>query len=89
MSPRWAGAQGSDAGTAGRYAGILDEAITNIDDVSRRDEKSTALRSLRKLTASGMILAPLTALKGQVKDPENSPPSNASQICEPDHRGRH
>jgi hypothetical protein len=37
----------------GDIAGILDEAITNIDDVSRRDERNPLIsRSLRKLTAA-------------------------------------
>jgi len=46
-------------------AGILDEAITNLDDVSRRDEKNPLIsRSLRKLTASANgFLTQLAALK--------------------------
>ena len=54
----------------GDIAGILDEAITNIDDVSRRDEKSPLLsRSLRKLTAaSSRYLTQLEALKTQTKN---------------------
>ena len=51
-------------------AGILDEAITNIDDVSRRDEKNPLIsRSLRKLTAAANgYLTKLAVLKNQAKD---------------------
>ena len=54
----------------GDIAGILDEAITNIDDVSRRDEKNPLIsRSLRKLTAAANgYLAQLAVLKNQAKD---------------------
>ena len=54
----------------GDIAGILDEAITNLDDVSRRDEKSPLLsRSLRKLTAaSSRYLTQLEVLKTQTKN---------------------
>ena len=45
--------KGTRAQLLGDIAGILDEAITNIDDVGRRDEKNPLLsRSLRKLTAA-------------------------------------
>lgn len=46
-------------------AGILDEAITNIDDVSRRDERNPLIsRSLRRLTtAVNGYLNQLNALK--------------------------
>ena len=56
----------------GDVAGILDEAITNIDDVSRRDEKSPLLsRSLRKLTAAtNGYLSQINALRTQTKDPD-------------------
>jgi hypothetical protein len=49
-------------------AGILDEAIMNIDDVSRRDEKNPMIpRSLRKLTtAANGYLAKLNAMKSGV-----------------------
>jgi hypothetical protein len=52
-------------------AGILDEAIMNIDDVSRRDEKNPMIpRSLRKLTtAANGYLAKLNAMKTGVTDP--------------------
>jgi len=51
-------------------AGILDEAITNIDDVSRRDEKNPMIsRSLRKLTSAvNGYLVQLNAMKAKVTD---------------------
>jgi len=53
-------------------AGILDEAVTNIDDASRRDEKNPLIsRSLRKLTtAANGYLNQLGALKGKITDPD-------------------
>jgi hypothetical protein len=56
----------------GDISGILDEAITNIDDVSRRDEKNPLIsRALRKLTASANGYATqLTTLRNQAKDPD-------------------
>lgn len=62
--------KGTRAELLGDIAGILDEAITNIDDVSRRDEKNPLLsRSLRKLTAStNGYLNQLNAMKKQAKD---------------------
>lgn len=53
-------------------AGILDEAITNIDDVSRRDEKNPLIpRALRKLSsAANGYLAQLNAMKSKITDPE-------------------
>ena len=64
--------KGSRAELLEDVAGILDEAITNIDDVSRRDEKSPLLsRSLRKLTAAtNGYLSQINALKTQSKDPD-------------------
>lgn len=52
--PEWGDLpKGSRAQLIGDIASILDEAITNIDDVSRRDEKNPMIpRSLRKLTAA-------------------------------------
>ncbi|MDX6559199.1 MAG: hypothetical protein QOF72_2248, partial [Blastocatellia bacterium] len=52
--PEWGDLpKGTHVELLGDIAGILDEAITNIDDVSRRDEKNPLIsRSLRKLTAS-------------------------------------
>src|SRR6266511_3536629 len=45
--------KGTRAELVGDIAGILDEAITNIDDVARRDEKNPLIsRSLRKLTTA-------------------------------------
>ncbi len=51
-------------------AGILDEAITNIDDVSRRDEKNPLLsRSLRKLnSATNGYLTQLNTIRNQTRD---------------------
>ncbi len=73
----------------GDIAGILDEAITNIDDVSRRDEKNPLIsRSLRKLTSSSQgYLTQLAALKNQAKDPDEVDAiervaDNANQIIE-------
>ena len=62
--------KGSRTELLGDIAGILDEAITNIDDVSRRDEKNPMIsRSLRKLTAAANgYLAKLAVLKNQAKD---------------------
>jgi hypothetical protein len=50
----------------------LDEAITNIDDVSRRDEKNPLIpRSLRRLTAAATnYVTQLTALSKQTKNDE-------------------
>jgi len=70
-------------------AGILDEAITNIDDVSRRDEKNPLIsRSLRKLTTSANgYLNQLAALRNKTKDPDEASAiehvaDNANQIIE-------
>src|SRR5881628_1530215 len=59
--------KGSRADLLSDIAGILDEAITNIDDVSRRDEKNPLIsRSLRKLTAATRgYVDQLYALKNQ------------------------
>jgi hypothetical protein len=64
--------KGTRAELLGDIAGILDEAITNIDDVSRRDEKNPLLsRSLRKLTsATNGYLTQLNPLRNQAKDPD-------------------
>jgi hypothetical protein len=81
--------KGTRAELLNDIAGILDEAITNIDDVSRRDEKNPLLsRSLRKLTtAANGYLNQLTAIKNQVKEPEEVAAlervaDNAKQIIE-------
>jgi len=71
--PDWGDApKGTRAELLGDIAGILDEAITNIDDVSRRDEKSPLIsRALRKLTASATNYATqLNAMIKQTKDGE-------------------
>lgn len=62
--------KGTRAELLSDVAGILDEAITNIDDVSRRDEKNPLIsRALRKLTAaSNKYLTQLNTLKNQTKD---------------------
>lgn len=64
--------KGTRAELFGDIAGILDEAITNIDDVGRRDEKNPMIsRSLRKLTnAANGYLAQLNALKSTITNPD-------------------
>ena len=81
--------KGTHTQLLGDIAGILDEAITNIDDVNRRDEKSPLIsRSLRKLTARAQgYLTQLAALKNQAKDPDEAAAidrvaDNANQIIE-------
>jgi hypothetical protein len=81
--------KGTRAELLGDIAGILDEAITNIDDVSRRDEKNPLIsRSLRKLTAAGKgYLNQLAALKSKTTDPDEIAAiervaDNANQIIE-------
>ncbi|HXT61994.1 MAG TPA: hypothetical protein VN696_03060 [Pyrinomonadaceae bacterium] len=69
--PDWGDApKGTRAELLGDIAGILDEAITNIDDVSRRDEKNPMIsRALRKLSAAATNYATqLTAMLKQSKD---------------------
>ena len=71
--PEWGDPpKGTRAQLLGDIAGILDEAITNIDDVGRRDEKNPLLsRSLRKLTAAtNGYLNQINTLKTQSKDPD-------------------
>jgi hypothetical protein len=71
--PDWGDApKGTRAQLIGDIAGILDEAITNIDDVSRRDEKNPLIaRSLRRLTAAATnYVTQLTALSKQTKNDE-------------------
>ena len=81
--------KGTHAQLLDDIAGILDEAITNIDDVSRRDEKNPLIsRSLRKLTAAANgYLNQLNALKSKVSDPDEAAAlervaDNANQIIE-------
>ena len=88
--PEWGEVpKGTRTELLGDIAGILDEAITNIDDVSRRDEKNPLIsRSLRKLTASANgYLTQLAALRNQTKDPDEVAAiervaDNANQIIE-------
>lgn len=62
--------KGSRAELLGDIASILDEAITNIDDVSQHDEKNPLIsRSLRKLTtATNGYVAQLNTLRQGTKD---------------------
>ena len=73
----------------GDIAGILDEAITNLDDVSHRDKRNPLIsRSLRKLTsAANGYLIQLATLKNQARDPDEVAAiervaDNANQIIE-------
>ncbi|MGI8732890.1 MAG: hypothetical protein ACR2LM_06265 [Pyrinomonadaceae bacterium] len=61
---------GSRAELVGDIAKILDEAITNIDDVSSRDEKNPLIaKSLRTLAAEATrIVGQLRPLEAQAKD---------------------
>src|SRR5712664_1867430 len=71
--PEWGDApKGTRTELLNDIAGILDEAITNIDDVSQRDQKNPLIsRSLRKLTSSANgYLTQLAALKAQARDPD-------------------
>lgn len=71
--PEWGDLpKGSRAQLLGDVASILDEAITNIDDVSRRDEKNPLIsRSLRKLTAAtNGYVTQVRSMAGQTKDAE-------------------
>jgi hypothetical protein len=81
--------KGTHTELLGDIAGILDEAITNIDDVSRRDEKNPLIsRSLRKLTASAQgYLKQLAVLRNQTTDADEAAAidrvvDNANQIIE-------
>jgi len=88
--PEWGDApKGTRAELLGDIAGILDEAITNIDDVSRRDEKNPLIsRALRRLTSSANgYLNQLAALKSKAKEPDEESAiehvaNNANQIIE-------
>lgn len=69
--PEWGDLpKGSRAQLLGDVASILDEAITNIDDVSRRDEKSPLIsRALRKLTAAtNGYVTQVRSMASQTKD---------------------
>ena len=81
--------KGTRAELLSDIAGILDAAIENIDDVSRRDEKNPLIsRSLRKLTAAtNGFLTKLAALKDQTKTADEIAAiervaDNANQIIE-------
>lgn len=81
--------KGTRAELLGDIAGILDEAISNIDDVVRRDEKNPLIsRSLRKLTAAANgYLNQLNALKSKITDTDEVAvlervADNANQIIE-------
>jgi len=71
--PEWGDPpKGTRTELLGDIAGILDEAITNIDNVSSRDAKNPLLsRALRKLsTAANGYLNQLNSLKTKVTDPD-------------------
>jgi hypothetical protein len=81
--------KGSRTDLLSDIAGILDEAITNIDNVSQRDAKNPLIsKSLRKLTsASKGYLNQLAALKNQAKDADELSAiervaNNANEIVE-------
>lgn len=64
--------KGSRAELIGDIARILEEAITNIDDVSYHDEKNPLLtKALRKLdTLAGVLVTQLVPIGEQAKTPE-------------------
>ena len=71
--PEWGDPpKGTRAQLLGDIAGILDAAISNIDDASNRDAKNPLLsRALRKLsTAANGYLSQLNSLKTKVTDPD-------------------
>jgi hypothetical protein len=81
--------KGSRAELLDDIAGILDEAITNIENVSQRDEKNPLIsRSLRKLaTAANGYLNQLAAFKDKTTNPDEVAAighvaDNANQIIE-------
>ena len=81
--------KGTRAQLLGDVAGILDEAITNIDDVSRRDERNPLVsRALRKLSAAATgYLNQASALRAKTTDPDEISAlerlaDNANQIIE-------
>jgi hypothetical protein len=80
---------GTRAQLLGDVAGILDEAITNIEDVSRRDPKNPLIsRALRKLTAAANgYLVQLQSLRGKSTDADeisaiDRAADNAGQIVQ-------
>lgn len=88
--PEWGDApKGTRAELIDDIAGILDEAITNIDDVARRDEKNPLIaRATRKLSAAATnYVSQLTALSKQTKNEDElsiieRALDNANQIIE-------
>src|SRR2546423_1188596 len=81
--------KGTRAELIGDIAGILDEAITNIDDVARRDEKNPLIsRATRKLSAAATnYVNQLTAISKQTKNDDEMSAieralDNANQIIE-------
>lgn len=85
-SERWGELpKGTRAELIGDIARILEEATTNIDDVSFHDEKNPLLsKALRKLdTAAEQIVAQMTPLGEQAKSPDEI--SNISQALENAH----
>jgi len=88
--PEWGEVpKGTRAELFSDIAGILDAAIENIDDVSRRDEKNPLIsRSLRKLTSAvNGFLTKLAALKDQTQNVDEIAAiervaDNANQIIE-------
>ena len=88
--PEWGDLpKGSRAALLSDIAAILDEAITNIDDVSQHDEKNPLIsRSLRKLTvATNGYVAQLNGLRQQTKKDDELAAieralENAAQILE-------
>ncbi|HXD29825.1 MAG TPA: hypothetical protein VN643_01830 [Pyrinomonadaceae bacterium] len=74
--------KGSRAQLIGDIARILEEAITNIDDVSYHDDKNPLLtKSLRKLdTVAATLFTQLTPIGEQSKSPEEI--SNINQALE-------
>ena len=73
---------GSRSELVGDIAGILDEAITNIDDVSLRDEKNPALpKALRKLAgAATRAIDQLKPIENTVENPTEA--SRLAQLME-------
>jgi hypothetical protein len=88
--PEWGNLpKGTPTQLLGDIATILDEAITNIDNVSRRDEKNPMVATaMRKLTsAAKRYLTQLGTLKARVKDDDEAAAidrvaDNANQIIE-------
>src|SRR5205823_7210565 len=88
--PEWGDLpKGTHAALLNDIAGILDEAITNIDDVSRRDERNPLVsRALRKLTsAANGYLNQIVALRSKTNDADEIAAmervaDNANQIIE-------